>query len=190
MAWCGMNSHYCIEHVIISIRLTWSLYPPPPGTRAVLQSTVGAGGPWLQSTATPAAPGCGVQPPLLPPPNSLTLVRLTRSKVTNRLLFYYSDIAIFGDVVGGAGVGSVNQTAPGILLQQIAEELPVEVLNLSSTNYTFPMPKILMFFGSICKYLKNLTLLSVVYPSSDSLGQVPSASRDLPHLCSYAYQCW
>ena len=78
----------------------------------------------------------------------------------------------------GLDVGSVNQTAAVILLQQIAEELPVEVLNLSSTNYTFPMPKILMFFGSICKYLKNLTLLSVVYPSSDSLGQVPSASRD------------
>ena len=154
MAWCGMNSHYCIEHVIISIRLIWSLYPPPPGTRAVLQSTVGAGGPWLQSTATPAAPGCGVQPPLLPQPYSFTLVRLTRSKVTNRLLFYYSDIAIFGDVVGGAGVGSVNQTAPGILLQQIAEELPVEVLNLSSTNYTFPMPKYscsLVVFASISK---------------------------------------
>ena len=56
--------------------------------------------------------------------------------------------------MGGAGVGSVNQTAPGILLQQIAEELPVEVLNLSSTNYTFPMPQYscsLVVFVSISK---------------------------------------
>ena len=36
-------------------------------------------------------------------------------------------MAIFGDVVGGASVGSLNQTAPVMLLQQIAEELPVEV---------------------------------------------------------------
>ena len=87
-AWYGADSQFCIDYVKYTIHpLTWCFYPPPSGTRAVLQPTVGAGGPWLQSTTTPAAPGCGVQPPHLPPPNSLSLVRVTRSKVTNRLSF-------------------------------------------------------------------------------------------------------
>ena len=52
------------------------------------------------------------------------------------------------------------------------------------------MPKILKFFGSICKYFKKLTLLSVVYPSSDSLGQVPQQLEIVPCVAMPVnYQC-